>query len=246
MKSSRLEEIVAITLVFIILMSLTVVAFAYALPTIVIRARLAEVTTAIATMERTSQNMVSLLDGDSSSSILQFSFAYGVVSVTQNGYETVTADNTTLYNAPHEVFSYEGPVNGFPSVHVLDMGATERAYYDSPEAAGLVYHYSKSGATFVVSEEKVSVATIPGISGTVVHILVLELQTSSPLATKTGAFGLTINRTSTTAYQYSGRVAFTITSGEDYRGDPLTSTFTISGQNVIAYLTIFDLEVATA
>jgi len=241
-----MEEIVAITLVFIILMSLTVAAFAYALPTIVIRARLAEVTTAIALMERTSQNLVSLLEGDSSSSILQFSFAYGVVSVAEDGYATIMSDNTTLYSEPHEVFSYEGPVSGFPSAHVLDMGATERAYYGSSEAAALVYHYSKGGDTYVVSDEKVSVGEFEGTSGAVVHILLLELQASSPLATKTGAFGLTINGVLTTAYQYSGQVTFTITSGRDYQGDSLTNTFTVSGQTVTVYLTIFTLGVATA
>jgi len=241
-----MEEIVAITLVFIILMSLTVAAFAYALPTIVIRARLAEVTTAIALMERTSQNLVSLLEGDSSSSILQFSFAYGVVSLAEDGYESIMADSTTLYSEPHEVFSYEVPVSGFPSAHVLDMGATERAYYASLEAAALVYHYSKSGDTYVVSDEKVSVGEFEGTSGAVVHILLLELQASSPLATKTGAFGLTINGVLTTAYQYSGLVTLTITSGRDYQGDSLTNTFTVSGQTVTVYLTIFTLGAAAA
>jgi len=241
-----MEEIVAITLVFIILMSLTVAAFAYALPTIVIRARLAEVTTAIALMERTSQNLVSLLEGDSSSSILQFSFAYGVVSLAEDGYESIMADSTTLYSEPHEVFSYEVPVSGFPSAHVLDMGATERAYYASLEAAALVYHYSKSGDTYVVSDEKVSVGEFQGTSGTVVHILLLELQASSPLATKTGAFGLTINGVMTTTYQYSGLVTLTITSGRDYQGDSLTNTFTVSGQTVTVYLTIFTLGAAAA
>lgn len=252
-----MEEIVAATLVFILLMSVAILAFAYTLPTINTYIRFSEVTAATSYLKRISQTSANLMMGDAGTSVIRFSFIYGVLSVNSTGTTSVcysTSPNgqcdSHLYQpVPHFVFSYVSSATGFPPSHVLDRGTTERAAYvdQTPLDAALVYHYTSSGRTYVVADQKVLFSVISnGQQGTVVHIYILNVQPVPNLAVKTGALSLIVNSTSTTITQIqSSSATFRVQCGVDGSGAALVNSIPVTSSNgqIAVYLNVLTLAV---
>jgi len=242
-----MHEAVASALMFIILMGMTLTAYVYAMPNIIVFIRLREIDSSIAYMKRISQSTMSLMSGDAASSLLDMSAAYGIFSVVPSGRVMVLVGNTTLYgapNVPHYVFQYHTSIGGFPNTHVLDRGIVERAFYSTPSEASLVYHYTNS-TTFIVADQKVALTTETiGSSTSVVHILILSINSSSLIAVQQGPLTLSVNNAmNVQLIGVSGPVKVTVECGLGSDGAPLINLTQINTPTVDVFLTVLNVTV---
>lgn len=215
-----MEEAVESVILLVVLVTFAVVAYAYVLPLSYAQLRGAEVRSAIGVMLTFADQTVRLVEGDSTGPV-DFAFPYGVFELSNNGNVSVLVNGVSLFNGTHQVVRYRTDISGYPNAYVADRGSSPtNAFFSTVDTASLVYHYSRQGWSYVVSDMRVAVSSISVGGVAVLHILVTQIEPAQ-VSLKRGPVQLTLQNMTTATSTYDNGVDLTVTCGNDSNGSPL-------------------------
>jgi len=207
-------------------MVIATVGYVFSLTQIASQSKMAEGTYAINLMMQTADAVGGVEEMKTGSDAVQFTLNFGYYSVSREGTCSVEVEGERA-TVDHNVVKYTCGGVIYGSEKILDRGFSVAVYYPEVRDAGIVYHYSERGKTYVVFEQRPTVTVIDNPDGKVtVQITMVELTPKiEPLVLNRGPISYMFQEVNSTTWgPYTDSATVTVNVKEEVGEVTVTGT----------------------